>query len=95
MTPEQKLTVDKKEFFIKLLSLMKEYSVSRIEVESESGNYHDNILGICFTFEYKYGLFTRDCERFGGWKVLPTVIDYQDIQAVVKELQEDIDKFEA
>lgn len=94
MTPEQKLTVDKKEFFEKLCTLMEEYCVDVIEVESTSRNYHDSIDGISFDFSWKYAdKYDSEVTRFGGSVLTPSSTNLEDLRTVVKELQSVIDKF--
>jgi len=95
MTPEQKLTLDKKEFFEKLSALMEEYSVDTIEVETSSRYYHESIDGISFDFSWKYVNFGSELIRYGGSVLTSSYTTLEDLRTVVKELQEDIDKFEA
>ena len=91
MTPEQKLVVDKKEFFEKLCALMEEYCVDVIEVESTSRNYHDSIS---FDFSWKYAdKYASEVTRFGGSVLTPSSTNLEDLRTVVKEHQSVIDKF--
>lgn len=95
MTPEQKLVVDKKEFFEKLTALMEEYSVDVIEVESTSRNYHDSIDGISFDFSWRYADGHSEVSRYGGSVLTPSSTNLEDLRTVVKEHQSVIDKFES
>jgi len=94
MTPEQKLKIDKKEFFEKLSDLMEEYSVDVIEVETTSRNYHELIDGISFDFSWRYADGHSEVIRYGGNVLTSSYTTLEDLQTVVKELQEDIDRFE-
>jgi hypothetical protein len=93
MTPEQKLTVDKKEFFEKLSSLMEEYSVECIEVETSSRCYHESIDGISFDFSWRYADSHSEVIRYGGSVLTSSYTTLEDLRNVVKYQQEDIDKF--
>ena len=94
MTPEQKLVVDKKEFFEKLYALLEEYCVDAIEVESTSRNYHDSIDGISFDFSWKYAdKYHSEATRLGGSVLTPSSTNLEDLRTIVKEHQSVIDKF--
>lgn len=94
MTPEQKLVIDKKEFFEKLTALMEEYHVKSFSAEEEhtGGDGGYNVCGVEFHFDWLYNS-EKGLYRHGDYMLLRVNNYVHDLQSVVKELQTAIDKF--
>jgi len=91
MNPKIKSIEDQIAFFNKLKDLMKEYSMSCIEAEEDHYQYSTHVSGVCFNFDWVYDS-ENDVVRYGGQPTLPSYIDQNDINIVVKKLQQELDE---